>query len=133
MTKKAEKELFFKWNKLKIEINNKSKINFYFYEREVWWASLGKNIGFEQNGKNKTFERPVLIIKKFNKNVLWIIPFTSTLKSNKYYHNLKHNKESYSLILSQIRLISSKRLTRKIRRVPKKEFKIIKDKLKNFL
>lgn len=35
-----------------------------FYEREIWWCSLGVNIGFEQDGTNDLFERPVLVIKK---------------------------------------------------------------------
>jgi hypothetical protein len=32
---------------------------FYFREKEIWWACLGANIGFEQNGKNENFERPI--------------------------------------------------------------------------
>lgn len=33
---------------------------------EVWMCSLGRNIGFEQNGSGNNFSRPVLVVKKFN-------------------------------------------------------------------
>jgi len=29
-------------------------------------ASLGKNIGYEQDGNGSGFSRPVLVVKKFN-------------------------------------------------------------------
>ncbi len=54
---------FVEWTKLKVRIHIKENSALYFHEREVWWASLGKNIGFEQDGKNKMFERPVLVLK----------------------------------------------------------------------
>lgn len=61
-------ELIYKWHKIKIDIQLAvDKSNLYFYEKDVWWASLGANIGHEEDGKNKKFERPVLILKKFNK------------------------------------------------------------------
>ena len=73
--------------------NNKKKIidqkeiseQMFFNEREIWWGSLGINIGFEQDGKNEEFERPLLIIKKFNRSVVWVVPLTTSDKSNKFY------------------------------------------------
>ena len=41
---------FLEWSKLKIEIHSSEEINFYFKEREIWWTSIGQNIGSEQNG-----------------------------------------------------------------------------------
>ncbi|MDQ7009415.1 MAG: hypothetical protein Q9M94_03950 [Candidatus Gracilibacteria bacterium] len=55
---------FDKWNKLKKNINNK-KQKFYVKEREVWSVKMGQNVGFEEDGKGKDFERPVLVLKKF--------------------------------------------------------------------
>ena len=52
---------FIEWTKLKIKIHFR-KENVYFKEREIWWASLGMNIGYEENGKNETFERPTLVL-----------------------------------------------------------------------
>ena len=64
------------WNLQKKQINNKHR-RITFHEREIWWCSLGLNIGFEQDGKNYLYERPVLVIRKFNKHTLWILPLTS--------------------------------------------------------
>jgi mRNA interferase MazF len=52
----------------------------YFNERELWWCALGVNIGFEQDGKNEHFERPVLVLRKFNKHLLLVLPQTSKAK-----------------------------------------------------
>jgi len=124
---------FINWTKLKFKIHICKNINFYFKERDIWWASLGINIGYEQDGKNKEFERPVLVLKKFNKDMLWILPLSSKVKDNKFYFTTRYNNKNFSIILSQLKLISSKRLTRKIRILPKNEFSQIKEKIKNFL
>ena len=126
---------FIQWTKLKIKLHfsdfDQGKL--YFKEREVWWASLGVNIGFEQDGKNNHFERPVLVLKKFNKTVLWILPLTRSQKNNKYYFKLKQHDGDSFVILSQLRLISSKRLTRRMRKIEVSEFQKIKEILRNFL
>jgi mRNA interferase MazF len=131
---KSKVEEFVKWTKLKVRIHlNDNRL--FFKEREVWWASIGMNIGFEQNGKNETFERPVLIIKKFNHDVMWVLPMTSKdkSKSNKYYYPVEYENEISYIILSQLRLVSSKRLLRKVRTLSKNEFKTVCKKIKNFL
>jgi len=38
---------FFEWTKLKIRIHISNRI-IYFKEREIWWSSLGLNIGYEE-------------------------------------------------------------------------------------
>lgn len=114
------------WTKIKLRIENKGNIKIYFHEREIWWTSLGSNIGYEQDGKNRLFERPVLIFKKFNKFILWVLPLTSQVKTGKYYYQFEYDKKKYSIILSQLRIISSKRLLRKIRNFPKDDFDNVK-------
>ena len=127
-------EEFVDWARLKIRIHiSESNQDVYFKEREIWWVSLGINIGFEQDGKNNSFERPVLILKKFNKNVLWILPLTSKDKTGNYYYQFEYNEQKYSIILSQLRLISSKRLLRKVRTFPEEDFKKVKTEIKNLL
>jgi len=126
-------ELFIEWTKLKIRIHISPEKELFFHEREIWWASLGVNIGFEQDGKNETFERPILVVKKFNRHVLWVLPLTSKERIGKYYYQIEYQGEKSTVILSQLRLISSKRLIRKIRKLSSSEFKEIKDILKSFL
>ena len=117
-----------KWHKLKAVINNKKDKVPYFRIRQIWWCSLGSNIGFEQDGKNNNFERPVLILKKFNKDVLLIVPITSSCKQGIHYYQFNYKQKKYSIVLSQIKLISSKRLLRKIRRLDNDDFDKIKKK-----
>ncbi|MCX6760279.1 MAG: type II toxin-antitoxin system PemK/MazF family toxin [Candidatus Nealsonbacteria bacterium] len=125
---------FDKWNELKKELHFSQKPqNFYFREREIWWCSLGVNIGFEQDGKNDNFERPVLIIRKFNAEVLWILPLTSKGKNNKYYYKFNYKNNPQNVILSQIKLISSKRLLRKIWMFPNNDFRKVKELTSDFL
>jgi mRNA interferase MazF len=118
-------------NKKRIHINNENKL---YCEREVWWCSLGINIGFEQDGKGEDFSRPILIIKGFSKDVLLCIPLTTKLKEGKYYHDIDLGDGlARKVILSQIRLIDSKRLEEKICTVNETQFKMIKQKIIQFL
>ena len=104
---------FDKWNELKKTLHESSK-RIDFLQRDIWWCHVGQNIGYEQAGKNRNFERPVLVIKKFNKNLFLGVALTSKTKENRYF--LQLNAES-TAILSQLRVYSSKRLIRKIKRI----------------
>ena len=84
-----EKE-YDKWNQLKKSLSIKESTIF-FHEREIWYCSLGKNIGYEEDGKNELFERPVLVIRKFNNEIFLAIPLTSSKKDNEYYRTRGHN------------------------------------------
>ena len=121
---------FDSWNIVKKNINNQNK-NILPAKRQIWWISLGVNIGVEEDGKNNNFERPVLIIKVFSRDCFLGIPITSLNKSNKkYYLPIVYRQKRYYLILSQIRLFSTKRLSRKIRKISSEEFKQVKEQLK---
>jgi mRNA interferase MazF len=128
-----ENKDFDKWNEIKKSLH-KREGEILFHEREIWWCALGVNIGFEEDGKHDVFERPVLVIRKFNKYVLWILPMTRSHKTGDYYFRVAQGDEDDSVvILSQIRLISNKRLLRKMRMIKESEFKEIRDKIKKFL
>lgn len=87
-----------------------------FYEREVWWMHAGVNIGVEIDGKHELFLRPVIVVRKFNKDMALIVPTTAQDKTgNRYYFAVAgDDNKQYTVCLSQIRAISSKRLFRKI-------------------
>jgi mRNA-degrading endonuclease toxin of MazEF toxin-antitoxin module len=112
------------WNKAKKEIDKKViSRDFFFHEREVWWGSLGLNIGVESNGKGHFFERPILIIKVFNTDMVWCLPMTSTLRNNsQFYYKVKVGEDFRSVLTTQIRTISSKRLLRKVGTVDETDF-----------
>jgi mRNA-degrading endonuclease toxin of MazEF toxin-antitoxin module len=121
------------WNKLKKEIDN-SKTDFYVQTRQIWWCSLGVNIGSEQNGHGECFERPVIVIRKYTSDTFLCIPLTTKEKSGNYYYKMGDNLEitSYA-ILSQAKVLDRKRLRRLIGMVPHKEFHEIIDRYKNLI
>jgi mRNA interferase MazF len=127
---KEYKKDFNNWNIVKQKID-KSEIIPYIHERQIWWCSIGVNVGFEQDGKNEQFERPVLVLRKFNKDVVWIVPLTTTEKNNPFHYHFKTNDSS--AILSQLRLISTKRFIRKIRSITEAEHREIINKIKDLL
>ncbi len=125
---------FDSWNTQKKAIDNLLlDKNIFYHEREVWWGNLGLNIGVETDGKSDNFERPVLIIKKFNSDMVWVLPITSTIKDDLYHYSLHHNTIKGSVILSQLRTISTKRLSRKFGTISNTDFNAILVKVLGFL
>ena len=97
-------------------------------------SSLGKNIGYEQNGSGDNFSRPILIIKKFNNHMFWVIPLSTKQKKFDFYFNYTDpNNQKVSAILAQMKLLSVKRLKRKLYDIPNKLFDEMRQKLKSFL
>ena len=121
---------FDKWNIEKKKIHQTNKI-IIPSKRQIWWASIGFNIGDEEDGKNENFERPVVVVKTFNEKIFLGIPVTSVDRtSQKYYFPISYNNRNYFLILSQIRLFSTKRLLRKIGKMESGHFLEMKKELK---
>lgn len=121
------------WHKDKSNIHNEKDRPF-FHEREVWFASLGENVGFEIDGKNERFMRPVIVIKKFNNETLWCLPLTKNPKKGKYYFSFGFNSGQASTAnLSQLRLIDAKRLQYKMGDMAEKDFAEVKEKLRQLL
>lgn len=121
------KKDFDKWNiekKLIDSFENKKT----FHEREIWFIKIGENVGFEQNGKGEEFLRPVIVYKKFSKNVFWGIPLTKSNKQGKFYANFVFKDARSSAILSQMRLFDSKRLKYKMGKMSAGDFNSVKEK-----
>ena len=87
------------------------------------------NVDDEEDGKNEQFERPVLIIKKFNRHIVLAVPLTTKSKNNKYYFNFEHDGIQFAAIMSQLRLLSTKRFSRRIRKINQNLFNEIKKKI----
>jgi mRNA-degrading endonuclease toxin of MazEF toxin-antitoxin module len=120
---------FDNWNNLK-KLIHKKEINdeFNFHSGDIWWTTLGINIGKEINGKNETFERPVLILKVINKHTLYVLPLTSKNSfTDKYHYKVNYEDgESGVVVFSQMRVVGSNRLLRKLSRINKKDLEEVK-------
>ena len=123
---------FNEWNALKQKLDHISQPPL-FNEREIWWCNVGLNIGSEIYGKGKTFIRPILIIKKFSKNSLLVLPLTTKLKDKFSYYKFSFREKEICVVLSEIRKIDSKRLSDKMGKVPEKEFDGIKKAMKKII
>lgn len=124
---------FVAWIRIKAKIHILDR-SIYFREGEIWWVNLGANVGHEEEGKNDNFERPILVLKKFNEHLLWAVPLTTKTKENNhyYYQYLLNNKE-YAAILPQLRILSSKRLIRRIGVFPVENFEKIREEIKKLI
>jgi mRNA interferase MazF len=123
------------WNDLKKKIQLVAdEPNYFPQEGEVWMSSLGKNIGYEQNGSGDNFARPMLVVKKFNNHMFWCVPLSTKQKRFDFYFNYTDvNGQKVSAILAQLKLVSVKRLKRKLYEITPDQLTHIKEKLREFL
>lgn len=97
-----------------------------FKERDIWWVSVGINIGFEEDGKHEKFIRPVLVLKKFNRDLFFGIPMSTKIKENKYYVKVTVRSATVSVLISQARVFSAKRIQDKLAELDEKDFAEVK-------
>src|SRR6266436_6538085 len=105
---------FDRWNELKKQVNSGELLPLY-HAREIWWAHLGVNVGYEQDGTGPSYERPVLIIRGLSPHVCLVVPLTTSKKCDRFYitAGVVEGKHA-AAIVSQIRLIDTRRLINKV-------------------
>ncbi|MEI6305012.1 MAG: type II toxin-antitoxin system PemK/MazF family toxin [Candidatus Taylorbacteria bacterium] len=111
---------FDKWNSYKKQLEVKALI--YCKIREIWWCSLGINVGSETCGKNELFERPVLILRIYSQQSILVAPITSKVKKDTFHQEIIFGDKRGWVILSHARTISPKRLQRKLTRLDECQF-----------
>lgn len=102
---------FNEWNEVKKQINN-SQNPPEPREGEVWFCSLGVNIGREQDGKHKYFERPILVVRRWMKDCFLGVPLSTKIKHGNYYTHIHVQDYLRTVLLIQMKLIDSHRLIR---------------------
>ena len=112
---------FDSWNAIKKEIH-KNKNRIHFRQGEIWFVSIGQNIGYEVYGKGENFLRPVVIFRKINKNTFLAIPLTSKIKEDRFHCIIDFKEKQNSAILSQVKTIDAKRLAYKTGNLDKNVF-----------
>jgi mRNA interferase MazF len=124
---------FDSWNEEKKNIHGLGSNKFY-KAKEIWWCSLGLNVGFEQDGTSKSYQRPVLVLKGFSRQVCWALPLTTSKKKNPYHISVGmiDGEESFA-ILSQIRLVDTKRFTDRLLVLDTETFNKIKKAVKDLI
>lgn len=95
-------------------------------EGEIWWASIGENIGYEINGKSEDFTRPIIIFKKLTHNFYLVIPLSTKMKTGTWYVPLKQRGIEMIACLSQVRSIDYRRLHPKFGELDPEDFNRVK-------
>ncbi len=117
---------FNNWMKLKADLHY-TGIFRNIKEGDVWWCSMGENVGIEINGKQKLFLRPVLVLKKLSKHGFLGVPLTSQFHEGLWYVAFEFKNKKQYAALAQIRTLSVYRLCRKMGVVPDSDLKMVRD------
>ncbi len=91
-------------------------------ERDVWWASLGENVGFEINGKSGDFTRPVIIFRKLSQGFFFVIPLTTQARAGTWYARFRLKGRDQFACLHQARSIDYRRLHSRLGRLDDVDF-----------
>lgn len=78
---------------------------------EIFWCSVGINVGVEYDGKGENFLRPVLILKKYSHEIVFGVSLTTKGKKGDWYYQLPHlvaGEESFA-VLNQAKVYDTKR------------------------
>ncbi len=121
------------WNEEKKNIDGNGQRRFY-RPREIWWCVFGINIGLEQDGSNNDFQRPVLILKDFSRETCLIVPLSTSTYQHKYRISIgKATGREAVAILSQMRVVDTKRLVDRICVLDEITFDVIRKSTKDML
>ncbi len=104
---------FDEWNTKKKEIDIKD--NFMHPKvREVWWCSIGVNVGKEIYGKGTDYRRPVLIVNSEDADNFIGVPLSSKLKNRKYSKIIRtEDGILHSALIYQIKVFDKRRLIKR--------------------
>jgi len=124
---------FNKWNSLKKQLHNKKKI-IKFSNGNIYFMSIGKNIGYEVYGKDELFLRPVLVYKKLTKTTFLGIPLTSQNKEGSYYFSFNYKKDKRSTaMLHQMKVFDIRRSAYYSGYIKLKDFAQLKERVIEFM
>ena len=120
------------WNEIKKKTDaEQSRL---YTVREIWWCRLGVNVGTEQHGSGEWYVRPCVIIRGFGPDACLVVPLTTSGRE----HSLRlsvgivDGKEARAN-LSQLRVIDTRRLERKIGFLEKEIFTKLRKAVRDLL
>jgi mRNA interferase MazF len=119
------KKSFPNWTEVKAIIDSMDTNPPIYRIGDVWWLSIGANVGYEEDGKGSKFLRPVLVLVKFNSQLFLGVPMSTQIKNNKYYIQVNLNSRVVSVLLSQIRAYSTRRFHDKLGKLNKQDFDLV--------
>jgi len=113
------------WFLIKSGLHLKSRSIFY-KQNEIWWCSVGFNIGQETYGKGQNFTRPILVFKKISSNLFFGIPLTSRVKDGSWYVKITVRGATNCVMLHQARVFDARRLRSRLISLDREQIEKIK-------
>ncbi len=122
---------FKEWFKLKISLwDSESKV--IFKQGDIWWCSLGINLGEEIFGKGLKFTRPILVFRKFTSNSFLGLPLTTQKKEGSWFVEITIHGKTNWVMLNQARILDKKRLTNRVGVLDDTDLKKVKSRFLEF-
>jgi mRNA interferase MazF len=118
---------FLSWIALKEQLHGKDHKAPYVSEGDIWWASIGENVGSEINGKSKLFSRPVVILKKLSHGFYFVVPTTTQNRAGSWFVGFRQQERTMAACLHQARAIDYRRLSSKLGTIDDEDFTRVKD------
>ena len=124
---------FDNWNELKQNIE-KDDITINIKEKNIYFLSIGQNIGIESYGKGDKFLRPVIVYRKLGSKYFLGIPLTSKVKDGSYYFTFNRpNGKQNSAMLNQMRTFDARRVVSYDGKISNNIYKNLQIKMDEFL
>ena len=121
-----------RWNQVKKTLKDNHPIH--FRPREIYFMSIGHNVGWEVYGKGGKFLRPVLVFRKLSRYAFIGIPLTSQGKNGSYFFPFSYKKGRQSVaMLHQMRMFDIRRAAYKSGVMSSSDFQQLKGKMGEFM
>ena len=112
---------FLEWIGLKQKLHQGTQSPPLVSTGDIWWASIGENVGSEITGKSRLFSRPVIIFKKLAHGFYFVIP-TTTSKVGSWFVAFRQADRRMIASLHQARAIDHRRLSTKLGQLDDSDF-----------
>tara|TARA_Y100000310_G_C20488990_1_gene718212 strand:- start:141 stop:533 length:393 start_codon:yes stop_codon:yes gene_type:complete len=117
---------FTQWIGLKEKLHQQQHEAPHVSEGDIWWASVGENVGSEINGKSDLFSRPVIICKKLAHGFFFVVPTTTQEKAGSWFVGFKQHGRDMTACLHQARSIDYRRLSNKLGALDDSDFERVR-------
>ncbi len=113
---------FFEWIGLKEKLHFKDSSPPYVNQGDIWWASVGENVGSEIGGKSDLFSRPVIVFKKLAHGFYFVIPTTTQGRDGSWYVEFRQRGRPMKACLHQARAFDHRRFCSKLGRLDDEDY-----------
>lgn len=122
---------FKRWSGLKESLDGLTHKAPFVSEGDIWWVSIGENVGSEIGGKSIQFSRPAIIYKKLAHGFYFVIPTSTKIHDGTWYVPFIHKGIATVGCLHQSRAVDHRRLSSKLGTLDASDFIKIQEGFKN--